>query len=59
MAGGASVNNASFKVKDVRRVKDTEGKEEKILLILDSNDINIANSNKQIIINSETIIRKN
>ena len=49
----------NFKVKKVSKVKDSEGKEEKILLYLESNDINIVNSTNQIIITSDTKIRKN
>lgn len=49
----------NFKVKKVSKVKDSEGKEEKILLYLESNDINIVNSSNQIIVISDTKIRKN
>jgi hypothetical protein len=48
-----------FRVKRVERIKDSEGKEEKILLYLETNNINITNSKDQVIISSETKIRKN
>ena len=50
---------SNFKVKKVKRIKDKEGKEEKVLLYLESNDINIVNSMNQVIISSNTKIRKN
>lgn len=50
---------ANIKVKGIKKVKDSEGKEEKILLLLETNDINIANSKAQVIISSNTKIRKN
>lgn len=50
---------ANFKVKKVKRIKDEEGKEEKVLLYLESNDVDIINSQNQVIISSNTKIRKN
>lgn len=49
----------NFKVKKVSKIKDSEGKEDKVLLYLESNDINIVNSTNQIIIASDIKIRKN